>query len=132
MKKTGKTYAEQTEGIYKSELDWRKSTGEFQRCAWPADQKGSHKTMDCFRWARKEKGMAPFPKAKEYQKLKVRAYDQEESEVDLYTTDDEEDSEDGSINESEVEDQECLEEDSDTEKDSDTEEEEPEEQVEKN
>jgi len=49
--------------------------------------------MDCFRWARKEIGTAPFPKAKEYQKLKVGAYNQEEeseSEIDLYTTDQEE------------------------------------------
>jgi len=45
--------------------------------------------MDCFCWARKEKGTAPFPKAKEYQKLKVGAFVQEESEIDLYTTDDE-------------------------------------------
>jgi len=47
--------------------------------------------MDCFRWARKEVGTAPFPKDEEYQKLKVEAYNQEEgseSEVDLYTTDD--------------------------------------------
>jgi len=40
--------------------------------------------------------MAPFSKAKEYQKLKVGAYGQEEnedsdSEINLYTTDDEED-----------------------------------------
>ena len=48
--------------------------------------------MDCFRWARKEIGMAPFPKAKEYQKVKVGAHGQkEESEsgIDLYTTDEE-------------------------------------------
>ena len=89
--KSKKTYAEQTDGIEKSELDRRKAAGECQRCAWPGDRKGAHKTMDCFRWARKEIGTAPFPKAKDYQKLKVGAYDQE-SEVDLYTTD--EDSED--------------------------------------
>jgi hypothetical protein len=57
--------------------------------------------MDCFRWAKKDVGTAPFPKAKEYQKLKVGAYDQEEdseSEIDLYTTDDgtsEEEEDDG-------------------------------------
>jgi len=47
--------------------------------------------MDCFRWAKKEVGTAPFPKAKEYQKLRVGAYDQEadsESEIYLYTTND--------------------------------------------
>jgi len=75
--KSNKTYAEQTEGIEKSELDRRKAAGECQRCAWPSDRKGNHKTMDCFRWARKEVGTAPFPKAKEYQKLKVGAYDQQ-------------------------------------------------------
>jgi hypothetical protein len=88
--KSNKTYAEQTEGIDKSELDRRKAAGECQRCAWPGDRKGAHKTMDCFRWARKEVGTAPFPKAKEYQKFKVGACDQEEdseSEIDLYTTD---------------------------------------------
>jgi len=88
--KSKKTYAEQVEGIEKSELDRRKAAGECQRCAWPGDRKGAHKTMDCFRWARKEIGTAPFPKAKEYQKLKIGAYDQE-SEIDLYTTDDDSD-----------------------------------------
>jgi hypothetical protein len=90
--KSNKTYAEQTEGIDKSELDRRKAAGEYQRCAWPGDRKVAHKTMDCFRWARKDIGTAPFHKAKEYQKLKIGAYDQEEdseSEIDLYTTDDE-------------------------------------------
>jgi hypothetical protein len=33
--KSNKTYAEQTEGIDKSELDQRKTAGECQRCAWP-------------------------------------------------------------------------------------------------
>jgi len=47
--KSNKTYAEQTEGIDKSELDRRKPAGECQRCAWPGDRKGVHKTMDCFR-----------------------------------------------------------------------------------
>jgi len=50
--------------------------------------------MDCFRWAREEVGTAPFPKAKEFEKIKVGAYDQEEdseSEIDLYIPDEEED-----------------------------------------
>jgi hypothetical protein len=53
--------------------------------------------MDCFRWAKKDVGTAPFPKAKEYQKLKVGAYEQKEdleSEIDLYTTDEESSDED--------------------------------------
>jgi hypothetical protein len=61
--------------------------------------------MDGFRWAKKDSGTAPFPKAKEYQKLKVEAYDQNEeseSEINLYTTAKGE-SEDKSENESEDE-----------------------------
>jgi hypothetical protein len=61
--------------------------------------------MDGFRWAKKDIGTAPFPKAKEYQKLKVEAYGQNEeseSEIDLYTTDEGE-SEDKSEDESEDE-----------------------------
>jgi hypothetical protein len=89
---SNKTDAEQTEGIDKSELDRRKAAGECQICAWPGDRKGAHKTMYCFRWAKKDVGTAPFPKAKKYQRLKVGAYNQEEDwecEIDLYTTDDE-------------------------------------------
>jgi len=90
-RKSTKTYAEQPEGIEKSELDRRNAAGECQRCAWPGARKGAHNTMDCFRWPRKGIGTAPFPKAKDYQKLKVGAHNQEddsESEIDLYTTDD--------------------------------------------
>jgi hypothetical protein len=59
-----KTFGTQTEGIDGSELHRRKAAGECQRCAWPRDRKGSHKTLDCFRWKRIEKGTAPFPKKK--------------------------------------------------------------------
>jgi hypothetical protein len=46
--------------------------------------------MDCFRCARKEIETAPFLKAKEYQKLKVGAYEQNsESGIDKDTTDEE-------------------------------------------
>jgi len=107
--KSNKTYAEQTEEIEKSELDRRKAAGECQRCAWPGDSKGAHKTMECFRWARKETGTSPFPKAKEYQKLKIGAYrqEEEEEEIDLYPTDDgsqdsEEDSEEEEDSEQEA------------------------------
>jgi len=44
--KSKKTYAKQTEGIEKSELDRRKAAGECQRCAWPGDRNGAHNTMD--------------------------------------------------------------------------------------
>jgi hypothetical protein len=63
-KKPIKSFGTQTEGIDGSELRRRKAAGECQRCAWPRDRKGSHKTLDCFRWKRVEKGTAPFPKRK--------------------------------------------------------------------
>jgi hypothetical protein len=63
-KKPIKTFGTQTAGIDGSELRRRKAAGECQRCAWPQDRKGSHKTLDCFRWKRLEKGTAPFPKKK--------------------------------------------------------------------
>jgi len=55
------------------------------RCGWPADRKGNHKTMDCYRPVKTDKGTANFPKAKEYQKLRVGAYELEEDQKDLYT-----------------------------------------------
>jgi hypothetical protein len=67
-KKPIKTFGTQTEGIDGNELRRRKAAGECQRCAWPRDRKGSHKTLDCFRWKRLEKGTAPFPKKKIYNK----------------------------------------------------------------
>jgi hypothetical protein len=67
-KKPIKSFGTQTEGIDGSELRRRKAAGECQRCAWPADRKGTHKTLDCFRWKRIEKGTAPFPKKKQYNK----------------------------------------------------------------
>jgi hypothetical protein len=62
MKKPVKTFGTQTKGIDGSELRRRKAAGECQRCAWPRDRKGSHKTLDCFHWKRIDKGTAPFPK----------------------------------------------------------------------
>ena len=43
------------------------------RCAWPADRKGSHRVRDCIRPIKLDKGTASFPKAKDYQKMKVAA-----------------------------------------------------------
>jgi hypothetical protein len=63
-----KTFRTQTEGVDRSELRRRKAAGECQRCAWPRDQKGSCKTLECFRWARLEKRTAPFPKKTTYNK----------------------------------------------------------------
>jgi hypothetical protein len=64
-KKPIKNFGTQTEGIDGSELRRQKAAGDCQRRAWPQDRKGSHKTLDCFRWARLEKGTAPFPKKKQ-------------------------------------------------------------------
>lgn len=46
-------------------------------------------TMDCYRWNRVEQWLASCPKANDYQKLKDGTYNQEEeeSEIDLHTTD---------------------------------------------
>jgi hypothetical protein len=55
------------------------------RCAWPADRKGNHKTMDCYRPAKVDADTANFAKAKEYQKLWVGAYKLEDDQKDLYT-----------------------------------------------
>jgi hypothetical protein len=67
-KKPIRTFGTQTEGIDGSELRRRAAAGECQRCAWPKDRKGSHKTLDCFRWKRLDKGTAPFPIKKLYNK----------------------------------------------------------------
>jgi hypothetical protein len=66
-KKPIKTFGTETEGIDGNELGRRKAAGKCQRCAWPQDRKGSHKTLDCFWWKGVEKGTAPLPK-KRYNK----------------------------------------------------------------
>jgi len=80
-----KTFATQIEGVPQEELNQRLSAKECMRCAWPADRKGSHKTMDRYRPLKMEEGTASFPKAKEYQKMKIGACDQQEDQQDLYT-----------------------------------------------
>jgi hypothetical protein len=46
--------------------------------------------MSCYPWKRVNQGTAPFPKVKKYQKLKRGAYNMEEdSEIDLYSLDQE-------------------------------------------
>jgi len=67
-KKPVKTFGTETEGMDGNKLRRRKAAGECQRCAWPRDRKGSHKTIDCFPWKKLEKGTAPFPKKKTYNK----------------------------------------------------------------
>jgi len=63
---SSKNHLTRTKGIDISELQWRKAAGVCQRCAWPNDRKGSHKTLDCFQWKQLEKGTAPSPKRKHY------------------------------------------------------------------
>jgi len=55
------------------------------RCAWPADRKGSHTTIDCYQPVEVNSGTVAFPKAKEYPKMKIGGYQLEEDEEDLYT-----------------------------------------------
>jgi len=80
-----KTFASQTEGISQDKLNRRKKQRECMRCAWPTDRKGQHKTMDCYRPIKTDAGTASFPKAKEYQKIKIGAYQPESDQEDLYT-----------------------------------------------
>jgi len=68
--KPRKDYAK-TEGIEPSKIDRRKAAGECLRCAWPSDRKGNHRVKDCIRPMRLDKGTASYPKAKDYQKMKV-------------------------------------------------------------
>jgi len=68
-KRPARTLGTQTAGINRSEVRRRKAAGVRQHCAWPQDRKGSHKTIDCFRWARKQRGTALV--TKHYQQLKA-------------------------------------------------------------
>jgi len=57
-----KTFRTQREGIDSNELRRRKAAGECQHCAWPQNRKGNHKTLDCLRWEKLEKGTESSPK----------------------------------------------------------------------
>jgi len=80
-----KIFATQMEGIPQEELTRRRNTKECMRCTWPTDRRGSHKTMDSYRPVKTDTGTVPFPKAKEYQTMKIGACDLEEYQQDLYT-----------------------------------------------
>ena len=41
------------------------------RCAWPSDRKGSYQLKECKRPIKLDKGTASYPKAKEYQEMKI-------------------------------------------------------------
>jgi len=97
-----------TEGIEPSEVERRKAAGECLRCAWPSNRKGSHRVKDCVRPIKLDKGTASFPKAKEYQKMKMGGLEllDEESQSDSSEESDEEseeESEDDSESDSEGE-----------------------------
>jgi hypothetical protein len=79
------TFSSQIEGIAQAEMDRRRKARECVRCAWPVDKKGNHKAMDCYRPIKIDTGTANFPMAKEYQKLRVGAYELAEDQKDLYT-----------------------------------------------
>jgi len=81
-----------TEEIESSEIERRKSAGECLRCAWPSERKGNHRVKDCIRPIKLDKGTATFPKAKEYQKMKVAAVGIPEQEDESDDEDYDEDS----------------------------------------
>jgi len=83
-----------TEGIEPLEIERRKAAGECLRCAWPSDRKGSHRVKDCIRPVKLDKGTASYPKAKEYQKMKIAG-------LELLDEDSQSDSSDQSEDESE-------------------------------
>jgi hypothetical protein len=83
--KPKKDYAK-TEGIEPSEIERTKGAAECLRCAWPVDRKGNHRVKDCVRPITLEKGTASYPKAKEYQKMKVAGLEgSSEGEEDSYS-----------------------------------------------
>jgi hypothetical protein len=66
----GKCY-DKTEGISGRDIQRRKGVGECLHCAWHADRKGTHRVKDCVRPIKLDKGTSSYPKAKEYQQLKL-------------------------------------------------------------
>jgi len=88
-RKEDSSFKEKIEGISGDELDRRRKEKECLRCAWPADRKGKHKTKDCYRPIKLDKGTADFPKARAYQKMRIGAVEIESGEEDLYEVDSE-------------------------------------------
>jgi hypothetical protein len=70
-----------TAGINEPEIQRWKGAGECLRCAWPSDRKGFYRVKDCIRPIKLDNGTACYPKAKEYQKLKVLHQQQELEEA---------------------------------------------------
>jgi len=71
-----------TEGVESSEIQRHKAAGQCLRCAWPADRKGAHRVKNCVRLIKLDKGTAGYPKAKEYQKMKVAGLELNSDEED--------------------------------------------------
>ena len=87
----------QTAGIESSEIQRRKTAGECLRCDWPLDRKCSHRVAECRRPIKLDKGTAAFPKAKDYQKMKVAGMQIESDSEDSSSSSSED--EDGSESE---------------------------------
>jgi hypothetical protein len=73
------------EGISEKELARRRKDKECLKCAWPSDRKGKHFSRDCRRPIKTDEGTASFPKAKEYQKMRIGATELEIGEEDEYS-----------------------------------------------
>ena len=72
-------------GILEKELSRRRKDKECLSCAWPSDRKGKHFSRDCRRPIKLDEGTASFPKAKEYQKMRIGALELEIGEDDEYS-----------------------------------------------
>jgi hypothetical protein len=70
-----------TRGISITEIERSRKEGECLRCAWPSDRKGKHRVADCQRAIKLDKGTANFPKAKNFQELKVSAESDSDDEI---------------------------------------------------
>jgi hypothetical protein len=78
-----------TKGIEDSEIERRNSARECLRCTWPADRKRNHRVKDCIRPIKLDKGTASYPKAKEYQKMKIDGLESDSEEDSSYSEDNE-------------------------------------------
>jgi hypothetical protein len=80
-----KERSNELEGISEKELSRRRKDKECLKCAWPSDRKGKHFSRDCRRPIKLDEGTASFPKAKEYQKMRIGALELENGEEDEYS-----------------------------------------------
>jgi len=85
FQKKEKSTPDNLEGISEKELSRRRKEKECLKCAWPSDRKGKHFSRDCRRPIKTDEGTASFPKAKEYQKMRIGALELEIGEEDEYS-----------------------------------------------